>query len=138
MSNYIIRKTKCTLLPQHIHKQIMPCDNFDNVPGSVHWLVLAVDGSAVGFASARIITAENVVFLSAAGVLPCARGKGLQRKLIRARCNWARRQGCTHAITYTVADNYASYSNLQKCGFALYPPANAYRGRDVLYWRKVL
>ena len=62
-----------------------------------------------------------------------ARGKGLQKKMIKARIKSAK-QTCKTVITYTTADNIHSINNLIKTGFILYEPVYKYSGPNVLYW----
>ena len=99
------------------------------------WIVWRDDGKAVGFAGSRYYEPDNAMFLCRAGVLPCARGNGLQRRLIRARIRHARASGARGLMTYTRLDNCASSNNLIRCGFRLWTPSYAWAGkRDVLYW----
>jgi ribosomal protein S18 acetylase RimI-like enzyme len=86
-------------------------------------------GRVRAFADARIVDGDTI-YLSRCGVLPDARGLGLQRRLIRARLRGRRGP----AVTYTAAWNCASSNNLIACGFRLYTPVRAWAGRDVLYW----
>jgi GNAT superfamily N-acetyltransferase len=85
-------------------------------PASVWWVGVDAADEIVAFASARIIDDGSCIFNSC-GVLREHRGQGLQRRLIRARVSWARRQGCPFAVTYTAADNAASANSLIACGF---------------------
>ena len=66
------------------------------------------------------------------------RGKGLQRKMIKARLKAAIGFRCYTAITYTTHDNVHSANNLFKMGFNMYNPEYAYVGRGMLYFRKAL
>ena len=52
-----------------------------------------------------------------AGVMPEARGKGLQKVLIQARLTWCKRRGIKVVKTYTSIDNHASRASLLACGF---------------------
>lgn len=103
--------------------------------GLTWWIVWNSKGKAVGFAGSKLWSPDNAVFLCRAGVLPEARGHGLQRRLIRARLRHAREIGATGAMTYTAADNIASMINLIRCGFLPWEPGYAWVGRDgVMYW----
>ena len=78
-------------------------------------------------------------YLCTCGVLPSARGKGLQKKLIRARVRQAKKHGVPLVITYTVHDNPASMNSLITCGFKTYEPDYAWAGRkNVVYFFKDL
>ena len=113
---------------------ILPGDTFD--ARGVHWLAVDDGGNPLGFCSACEI-GEGYVFLSRAGLLPAARGLGLQRRMITTRLAWARRQGAVAAITYVVYENEASLVNLLRCGFRFYRPVSRWAG-DVHYLRKEL
>lgn len=91
---------------------------------SAWWLGRGQDGTPVAFAGARVLTHPNrgLGFLSLAGVLPSARGQGMQRRLIRVRIAWARALGLSGLVTYTSPDNVISANNLISCGFRLYRP----------------
>lgn len=80
----------------------------------------------------------NFAFLCLSGVSKMYRGQGIQRRLIRAREQWARRNGKTACITYTLASNPVSSNNLIRCGYKLYSPEYAWKGNGVNYWRKTL
>ena len=88
--------------------------------GSVPWLGI-VDGAPVGVA---LSSAEGgVAWLSGAGVLPAARGHGLQGALVRARLAWAAARGCDLAASATEPGT-ASQRTLERCGFRVaYPKA---------------
>lgn len=103
------------------------------------WWAVWAGLEIVGYAGARA-PAEwpGVYFLSRAGVLEEARGKGLQRRLVRARVARARRLGCHSCITYTSPDNAPSMRTLIACGFKPYVPEPAYVGASYVYWRKAL
>lgn len=104
------------------------------------WEVFDDKGSVAGFCSAQIMEDKEgpLVFLSRAGVLPHARGNGLQRRMIKVRCKYASSQGCEVAVTYTTPSNVTSANNLIKEGFVLYTPQYKWAGKDQLYWIKDL
>lgn len=77
------------------------------------------------------------VYLSRSGVTPLARGGGIQRRLIRVRLTWAKRQGYNWAVSDTT-DNEPSANNLITCGFKLYTPPVPYSFARALYWKKKL
>lgn len=103
------------------------------------------DGRAlVGYAGAKVFDrcGERGAVLTRSGVVPRYRGRGLQRRLIRARLRWAREEACPEAWTYTHFKNTSSANNLIRTGFTLWRPAHwgGIRTADPrwLYWRKVL
>ncbi len=97
------------------------------------WLALDA-GKPLGFAGAKFWPPDRCVFLCRAGVIPEARGKGLQRRLIDVRLRWATSVKARGAYTYTTPDNLPSANSLIHCGFKLFEPSYAWAGSDVLYW----
>jgi GNAT superfamily N-acetyltransferase len=106
-------------------------------PGTEWWIAEEL-GEVAGFASARILE-DGSCYLSSAGVLAAHRGQGLQLRLIRARCQWGKKQGAEYALTYTMSYNVKSANSLIHAGFKLYLPKEPwFDTADVLYWRKKL
>jgi len=102
------------------------------------WWVAYTNLDPVAFAGLRPLAKEpHAGYFCRAGVLKHARGKGLQKKLIRVRIAYARRQGLKTLITDTT-DNIVSANNLIACGFKLYEPSNSWAFDHSLYWRKDL
>lgn len=92
-------------------------------PNCAAWLVTLTThpftgkpGPAVAFALAYLSATDELV-LGSAGVLKAARGRGIQRELIRARVRWGWRRGASRATSYCTADNQPSLTNLMRCGF---------------------
>jgi GNAT superfamily N-acetyltransferase len=103
-----------------------------------HWWVARVDGEVAGFACLRIYDGA-VGYLALAGVLEKFRGRGIQKKLIRARERYAKAQGCTSMITYTAWKNWSSANSLIREEYTLYTPASRLWGLPYsLYFRKTL
>lgn len=75
-------------------------------------------------------------YMNAAGVLPAYRGRGLQRRLIRRRLEYARERGWKWVITDTLNDNAASMTSLIACGFRPYSPAVRWASEAAVYWRR--
>lgn len=136
---YRIRKTSNKDQVLELHKKTFPMDEFDYTPDTQSWLVFDDKNNAVGFCTIRPVrTDKATVFLSRAGLLYSARGKGLHRRMITARLRWAKKNGYKYCITYTTLDNFTSFHNLQKAGFYLYYPDYRYAGKNCLYWCKEL
>lgn len=131
---YSLRLTEELDEVRELHTLAMPDDHW---VGDDHTFWIARDGSGkpVGFCSAICRPERGYVFLSRAAVAVSARGARLQRRMIRARVAWARKQGATEVITYTLLKNYESFVNLLKCGFRFYKPDAAWVGHDVHYMR---
>lgn len=73
-------------------------------------------------------------YLCRSGILPEFRGKGLQKRLIRARIRKARELGWQALVTDT-RKNPASANSLIACGFKMYEPQNPWSFKDACYWR---
>lgn len=94
---------------------------------------------AVGFACFLPTQADPTWgYLARAGVLPQARGYGLQRKLIRVREAYAKRSGYKVIVTDTANLNVASSNSLIACGYKLYTPHTRWGFASGNYWRKTL
>jgi GNAT superfamily N-acetyltransferase len=102
---------------------------------SAAWWILTCEGKPVGFAGARL--ANGMAYLCRAGVLPEHRGKGLQRRLIRARVRWAMASDAFACYTYTVTTNHRSANNLIRCGFLLYEPNARWAGESLYFWKRL-
>lgn len=89
--------------------------------GSYWWLVYYGD-DVVGFGGLTYYPELKSAFLSRVGVLPIARGLGIQKKLIKARERQAVKDGYDRIISYTSRDNVVSANNLIACGYKLYTP----------------
>jgi GNAT superfamily N-acetyltransferase len=85
------------------------------VPGFTRYLA-RVDGVAVGEAAMRID--GDLAQLAGAGTLPHARGRGVQKALLRRRVADARAGGCTLAVV-TTAPGTRSQENVMRRGFEL-------------------
>lgn len=128
---------------RRLDRQLFPETYFEGPEdGNVYWLLFDFD-TPVGFCSVRPsrFDPEHTVFLSRAGILPVARGLRLHRRMIRARCRWARKHGFEYAITYCYNENKASAVNLIKEGFLPWKPPESigrWAGEDAMYFRKTL
>jgi GNAT superfamily N-acetyltransferase len=102
-----------------------------------HWLAYDEDGDAVAFAGARLFMEDGELhaYLCASGVLPHARGAGLQKRLTRARMRWALRHGAAAVYTYISNGNPASGNSLIACGFRMYWPETPWAGPEFVYLR---
>lgn len=104
-----------------------------------YWWVAFEGKAPVGFASLRpSIRMENAGYLSVAGVLPAWRGKGLQKRLIKKRIEFARSLGWHTVITDTLADNVASMCSLIACGFRPFMPQTKWNGAPErsVFWKR--
>ena len=103
--------------------------------GAFWWFALDEDKVPVGYASLSYFPTGNA-FLSRSGVLPKARGNGLQRRLVRARERQARRDGYERVVTYTSVTNVHSSNTLIDCGYTLYIPPYEWGLKGAIYWER--
>ena len=101
------------------------------------WWIAWHKGTPVAYAGVMEHT-KNYAYLCRAGVVPEARGHGLQRKLIRKRVEYAKSLDYKGVVTYTIFHNNPSSNNLIKEGFLLFDPLDPWSVEDepVLYWIK--
>jgi GNAT superfamily N-acetyltransferase len=117
----------------------LPYDDRCNKRNTAWWVAReATTGVMVAFAGATYWDPDRCFYLCRAGVLPSARGHGLQRRMIRARVSHARTKKAHGVYTYTTADNHRSANNLIACGFRVWAPAHPWAGNNVIYWWKGL
>ncbi len=112
----------------------------DSLPKALtgFWWVAFEGKTPVAFACLRPSARwDNVGYLSIAGVLPAWRGKGLQRRLIKKRVEYARKLGWHTVITETVNDNAPSMRSLIAAGFRPYLPQVRWGDPEhVVYWTR--
>jgi ribosomal protein S18 acetylase RimI-like enzyme len=78
-----------------------------------------LDGAPAGVAALSVH--EGTAYLSGAGVIPSARGRGLQRALVRARLERAIEEACDLAAAATEPGT-ASQRTLERAGFRIAHP----------------
>ena len=119
-----------------LKEETMPLDKID-LGDTMMWFVF--DGKKpIGYAGLRLSARwKDCCYLNCAGVLPEYQGKGIQKKLIRARVAKARKLGMEWVFSDTYR-NPASENSLIACGFKLYLPEDEYATQHSIYWRKKL
>jgi len=137
MDKISIRKTDNEDLIYRLHTRIFPDDDFYYHNNNYYWLVNKGD-KVVGFCIATIWTANRYIFLSRAGVIVSERGRNLQRRMIRVREQFARRNNINLLLTYVKKDNIPSFVNLIKTGYIVYNPQYPYAESDCFYLKKRL
>lgn len=85
--------------------------------GMIVWAALSDDGDLLGTAGMAFDEDCRHAELTFCVISTTARGRGLQKRLIRARVAWARKLGAVSLETYASLDNRASLISLLKCGF---------------------
>lgn len=122
---------------QSVQIEIMPNDL--PVPSSEgYWWVAKAGDNVHAFACLKVCVGMPYGYLARSGVYPASQGQGLQKRLIRARENYARKLGLTHMVCDTARTNYASSNSLIRCGYKLYQPIEPWAFPDGNYWIKRL
>jgi GNAT superfamily N-acetyltransferase len=102
------------------------------------WWIAYDEGAPVAFGGlTQSSQYSDVGYLCRSGVLPSHQGRGLQKRLIKARERKARKLGWNWLRTDT-HDNPASSNSLISCGFRLYQPYRPWAFKHSLYFRKKL
>lgn len=121
---------------RNLQKKCLPNDKPMSTDNGFWWIAYN-DVEAVAFGglmpSIRYI---DTGYLCRAGVVKEHRGKGLQKRLIRVRLQFAKRMGWKYIITDSRSPE--SGNSLISCGFKLYTPEQPWAYRDSCYWRKSL
>lgn len=137
---YRIQRENTPLAVLPLDQECFPSDHRPVLENSLWWVVWR-GREPVGYAGLRVCeNAQNkgLGFLSRAGVLRKHRGRGLQRRLIRAREAEARSLGLTDLVTYVALWNCPSLNSLVACGYRFYRPADKWGGKESVYLRKRL
>jgi GNAT superfamily N-acetyltransferase len=137
---YRIHREATPLAVLPLDAECFPSDHRPVLENSLWWVVWH-GKEPVGYAGLRVCEgAQNkgLGFLSRAGVVRKHRGKGLQRRLIRAREAAARSFGLSELVTYVAHWNCPSINSLVACGYRFYRPATKWGGASSVYLRKSL
>ena len=113
---------------------------FDTAPipewKSGYWWIVYSDKNPIGFAGIReAYHNTGYGYLERTGVLPCARGQSLQRRLIKVREKFARKNKWLGLVTDTL-DNPYSANNLIASGFTMFSPKKRWGHSEAVYWKK--
>jgi len=109
------------------------------LPAGHGWWWLAFTGDAPVAFAALVPTKSTpgTAYLARAGVLPSARGQGLQLRLIRARERKAKILGFTRIVTDTY-NNPSSANSLIKAGYRMFMPEYRWSFDGACYWQRNL
>lgn len=128
-----VKKTAALL--HWLQLEILPNDE----PACVNkgwWWVVSKDTQPVGFAGLhQTISWSDAGYLCRSGVLPLARGQGLQKRLLKVRENKARLLGWNWLVTDTT-NNPASANSLISRGFKMFEPSSPWSFSTACYWKK--
>lgn len=140
MSKYFVRKVnnkskrfQNTL--NRLQKEILPSDELCDVTVGYWWIVYTESNKPVGFAGMKQSSQwTDCIFLHRAGIAYEHTGRGLQKRLIKARLNKAKNMGFNWAVTDTTK-NPASSNSLINCGFKLFEPSKPWGWSHTNYWK---
>jgi N-acetylglutamate synthase-like GNAT family acetyltransferase len=114
-----IERTRNYDTVREMNRMFFPEAPLEDIEGSDWWLVRNDAKQVVAYAGLYVALKEEA-WLSRVGVLPVARGGGLQSRLIRAREARARKLGYGKVFTYTDPGNHRSNKNLAANGYVPY------------------
>lgn len=137
-----VKRTSSGGLPADVAKSILKMDRRcfpDDTPVSLNkawWWLVTDGGTPVGYAG-MVDLGSGVFDMVRVGVLNAYRGRGLGKRLLKARLAFAQSQPKAQAaVTMVHAGNYQSLNNLVSAGFRGYKHPG--RMRDFVYLRKPL
>lgn len=81
---------------------------------------------------------QGAGYLVRAGVLPEARGKGLQRRLVKVRVREAKKKGWIALYSDVAPGNAHSLNNLFAEGFRAFIPSQPWSGAEWNYLRRII
>lgn len=131
---------------RYLDGECFPDDKPLNLNDAGEWNLVSLDVDPVAFCGWRHLF-NGIAFHTRAGVLPKARGQGLQVFMLELREDAMRRAAVKHAVTYTEAYGAASMRSLIKAGYSPFEPTaeivrdivvSRDRWRQMVYWTKEL
>ena len=118
-----------------LHHECFPSDELPDFSIGWWWIAYDEQNAAIGFAGLYpSIQWDKTGYLCRAGVVESARGKGIQKALIKTRIRYARKLGYQWLVTDT-RRNPASSNSLIAHGFRLYEPLRPWGFKNSLYFR---
>lgn len=118
-----------------LHSACLPSDEYPDFSNGWWWIAYDEHGTPVAFAGLYpSVRWSKTGYLCRAGVVEAARGKGIQKKLIKVRIRYAKKIGYDWLVSDT-RRNPASSNALIACGFRLYEPKMPWGFRNSLYFR---
>ena len=118
-----------------LHHECFPSDELADFSIGWWWIAYDEQNAPIGFAGLYpSIQWDKTGYLCRAGVVESARGKGIQKALIKTRIRYARKLGYQWLVTDT-RRNPASSNSLIAHGFRLYEPLRPWGFKNSLYFR---
>lgn len=130
-----IRQPEVVQLLVWLQKVCLPADKIYPITQGHWYVVYTDDGEAVGFAGVVPSTRwSDTMYLCRAGVVLAHRGRGLQKRLIKARIRKAKALGMNWVISDT-HQNPASANSLIAIGFKMFEPSKPWGFKTASYWK---
>jgi len=120
-----------------LQKSCLPCDTVYDVAEGWWWIGYYNDMPVAFAGLVKSSQWHGTGYLCRAGVLRVCQGHGVQKKLIKARMQYAKKLDFTHVVTDT-RDNPASANSLISCGMKMYDPRSPWAYKESCYWIKKL
>jgi GNAT superfamily N-acetyltransferase len=122
-----------------LQRACLPSDKPYDTARGWWWVAFTAADVPVAFAGLTETYADPWMgYLCRAGVVPEARGAGLQKRLIRTRLRLAKSLGMRSVVTDTAHGNHASANSLIATGFRMYQPAQCWAAPGAHYWRRIV
>lgn len=101
------------------------------------WWVAFKGKVPVGFVGVVDSTkVPNALYLFIVGVIPSARGDGIQKRLTKKVLRYARERGRRYVVSDTVNTNVASMRSFVRSGFIPFRPDDKWGSPHAVYWIK--
>jgi GNAT superfamily N-acetyltransferase len=130
-----LRSLETQITLSALQELCLPYDKPHKTNSGWWWIATSDDNEPIGFAGLVPSTRwSDTGYLCRAGVVPNARGKGLQKNFIRLRA----RQALTNGYRWLITDTYenpASANSLISVGFKMFEPSVPWGAKGTLYWR---
>jgi GNAT superfamily N-acetyltransferase len=118
-----------------LQKTCLPADKIYPITKGYWYVVYTQNNEAVGFGGVVPSSRwSDTMYLCRAGVTRAHQGRGLQKRLLRARIRKAKALGMNWVITDT-NENPASANNLISTGFKMFEPSEPWGFKTALYWK---
>lgn len=122
---------RCSLILTALHTLTFPSDPIPEWrPDGLAWIVRDA-GEPVAFLYCEPM-ADGAWYFSRVGVMPAARGRGLQRSLMRLMQRALRDK----VLVSTTYENPASANNFVRERWLTYLPASPWGAAGTIYWRR--
>lgn len=120
-----------------LQRETFPRDTKAPCSEGYWWLAFDKDNPVAFACMTDVKTWDHTGYISRVGVLPSHRGKGLQKRLMRACERKARALGWKRMISTTL-NNPPSANNFIALGYRTYEPASRWGWTETIYWLKDL